>query len=296
MSKFRQYQVFVQVSEQGSISRAAPFLNMSQPAISKQIMSLETSLKTQLFVRSHKKLTLTAAGKQFLEHCKLIIAEVRNAEEQLLNQQQALTGRIAITLSKAISRGPVFDILASFSQQFPDIRFDLRFSDTFEDMHGEDIDFALRLGQLRDNSHLIGIPLIETQLIACASPAYLQKTSTPKNLTELANHQLVLMSPLAISVALRDYFSQNKIDRQCEKCHQCDDIEAVFQSVRAGLGIGFFLDLSIQSELQNGRLMQVLHEEKLPRKMLYLVYKKSEKLSQKHLMFKEFIKSQFTSY
>lgn len=293
MSKFKQYQVFVCVSEQGSISKAAPFLNMSQPAISKQLVLLEQSLKTQLFVRSHKKLTLTAAGKQFLQRCKRILADIRSAEEQLLDHQDALTGRIAITFSKAISRGPIFTLLGAFAEHYPNIRFDLRLNDTFEDMHGEDIDFALRLGQLRDNSHLIGVPLIETSLVACATPDYLQNAANPQNLTDLREHKLVLMSPLSSSVALRDYFVRHKIDKQLDKFHHCDDIEGVFQSVKAGLGIGFLLDLSIQKELQDGSLIQVLNKEKLPRKMLYLVYKKSEKLSQKQHKFKEFVKSHF---
>ncbi|MCJ8299364.1 MAG: LysR family transcriptional regulator [Pseudomonadales bacterium] len=175
MSKLTQYQIFVTVVESGSIVQAALKLNYSAPAVSKQLTKLEQSLHVQLFHRSHKKLDITEAGKRFYPKCKNILSSISQAEDALLAEHDAVSGTIAITLSKALCRSIIFDLLASFTVKYPQVQFDIRFSDQLEDLHDENLDFAFRLGKIRDHSHMIAIPLIETQLLACATPKYIEQ-------------------------------------------------------------------------------------------------------------------------
>ena len=115
MSKLNQYQIFVTVVESGSIAQAALKLNYSAPAVSKQLSKLEQSLQVQLFHRSHKKLDITEAGKRFYPKCKNILLSISQAEDALLAEHDAVCGTIAITLSKALCRSIIFDLLASFT-------------------------------------------------------------------------------------------------------------------------------------------------------------------------------------
>jgi len=291
MSKLNHYQVFVAIVETGSIIQAAKTLNYSAAAVSKQLTKLEENVQVQLFHRSHKKLEITEAGKRFYPRCKNILSSIYQAEDELLAEDDAISGTIAITLSKALARSTVFDVLSEFTVKYPQVQFDIRFSDDLEDLHDENLDFAFRLGKLQDSSHMIAIPLLETQLVACATPDYLKQHGTPKRFSDLGSAKLILMSPLNSSEALKTFFNREKIQPHSEMVHTCNDIEGVYQSVRTGLGIGMLLNISIAQELQDGTFTAILPERNLPRKRLYLLYKKSQWKTQKQIAFKEHIKS-----
>ena len=295
MSNLAHYRVFIAVVETGSIIQAAAKLNYSAPAVSKQLTKLEHNLKVQLFQRSHKKLEITEAGKRFYPRCKSILASISQAEDELLAEDDAVNGTISITLSKALARSKIFDLLSAFTTKYPQVQFDIRFSENLEDLHDENLDFAFRLGKLQDNSHMIAIPLMETQLVACATPIYLEQHGMPKRFSDLGSGKLILMSPLNSSEALKNFFNKEKIRADSSTTHTCNDIEGVYQSVRASLGIGMLLNITVEQEIQDGTFKAILPERNLPRKRLYLLYKKSQWKTQKQITFKDHIKSSFST-
>jgi len=291
MSKVENYRVFVAIVENGSILQAALKLNYSAPAVSKQLAKLEQNVQAQLFHRSHKKLELTDAGKRFYPRCKSILASIYQAEDELLAEDEAVVGPISITLSKALARSNIFDVLSSFTQKYPQVQFDIHFSDNLEDLHDENLDFAFRMGKLPDSNHLIAMQLIDVQLVACATPNYLEQHGTPTDFSDLGSAKFILMSSLSNSQAMKAFFKQEKIRPDSAKSHICSDIEGVYQSVRAGLGIGMLPNISITQEIEEKKFIAVLPEKNLPRKRMYLVYKKSQWQTQKQLAFKAHIKS-----
>lgn len=293
MSGFTLYQVLVAVVEEGSIAQAALRLNYSAAAVSKQLARLEGQLQVQLFHRSHKRLDITEAGRRFYPRCKDILRTISLAEDALRDENMAISGQLSITLSKSLARSPIFDLLSRFSREYPDIQLDIRFSDGLEDLHAEDLDFAFRLGKLEDSSHLIATLLSETQLVACATPEHLAERGVPRSFSDMVNGRLLLMSRLYSSDALRAFFNRENIRSELQRAHIFDDIEGVYQAVRVGMGIGFLLDISVQPELDDGRLVSVLAERNLPRKTLYLVYKKHQGNTRRHEVFKDYVKAAF---
>ncbi|MGJ8682473.1 LysR family transcriptional regulator [Paraglaciecola sp.] len=290
MSKLTQYQTFITVFEKGSITKAAAVLNLSVPAISKQLVQLEERLQVQLFHRSHKKLEISAAGKLFYPKCKEILLSIYQAEEELLSNQEAISGIISITLSKALCRSRVFDALSGFVNINPLIKFDIRFSDELEDLYDKDIDFSFRLGQPTDSNSVVAMPLFETQLIACATPNYIQEHGIPKSFSKLGNAKLILISELNPAGQLKAFLNKKNFDYTNSVSHSTNDIEAVFQLTSAGLGIGLMLDVSIQNELDSGDFISVLADSNLPRKRLYLLSKKSQWQTKKQRVFKKYIR------
>lgn len=293
MSKFTQYQVFIAIVEEGSVSEAAVKLNVTAPAISKQLARLEESLQVQLFHRAHKKLEISEAGQAFYPRCKAILAAITKSEEVLQSDQNSIQGGIHITLSKALGRSSLFPMLAQFNDQYPLVTFDVRFSETIEDLHDQEIDFAFRLGKLADSMHTVAIPLKGTQLIACATPQYLHQYGTPASLAELGEAKLIVITPLKTSEALQAYFRKEKVDIKKSIVHTSNDIEGVYQLVRANMGIGLFLDMSVQTDLEQGLLQSIPLKRPLPRKQLYLMFKKTQWQTKKHQAFKKHVKSSF---
>jgi len=293
MSKFSQYQAFIAVVEQGGITAAASILNLSVPAISKQIALLEENLQVQLFFRSHKKLEISVAGKDFYPKCKAILLSVAQAEEAVLSEQDNMSGPISITLSNALCRSPILDICADFSKLYPAIKFNLYFSDELEDLYGKDIDFAFRLGKLNDSSSMTATTLSECQLVACATADYLEQYGKPKSFSEPGQARFILMSPLNPTGELKAFLNKKRLNYTHSVAHRTNDIEGIYRLVSAHLGIGLMLDISIQKELNEGKFMAVLAEHKLPSKALHLLSKKSQWQTRRLKVFKEHVKATF---
>ena len=290
MSEFSQYRVFVAVVETGGISSAARLLNHTPSAISKQISTLENCVKVRLVERSNRYVKITDAGKTFYQRCKTILAAVAEAESQLHSNNEQLSGKLSITLSKSLARSSLFGCLAQFSATHPAIRYHIEMSDEVQNLVDHNIDFAFRLGKIPDSSHLVALPLFEVQLLFCATPQYLQKQGCPTSYKELAAHTLIVLSPYYYSEAMRRFFKKEKIDLDETRNHSTNDIEAVYQSIMAHQCIGMMLDVSIQTELNQQRVVNLFANSKPPSKRLYLVYKKTPRPSKKHKIFKQFIR------
>jgi len=294
MAKFSQYRVFIAVVETNGISSAARFLNHSPSAVSKQLTALEDSINVQLVDRSNRTVKITDSGKKFYRQCKEILAKVEDAENNLLSTKQTISGKLSFTMSKSLARSSIFDAISEFSKQNPAIRYNIELSDEIQDLYDSDNDFAFRLGTVNDSTRLVAIPLCEVRLIFCATPQYLQRYGVLKSFDDLANHHLMLLSPYNFSDVMRNFFKREKIGLNQEANHATNDIEVVYQSVRSGQCIGLMLDVSVKHELENNIFVDVFPSQVLPSKNLYLMYKKSTLLSQKHEAFKEFVKHDLT--
>jgi LysR family nitrogen assimilation transcriptional regulator len=97
----KQLEYFVHVAEMGSFTRAAAYLQVAQPALSRQVRSLEVELRQPLLDRNGRGVTLTEAGKRLLAHARGILQQVQRARDDLEDQRGAATGRLAIACRPA---------------------------------------------------------------------------------------------------------------------------------------------------------------------------------------------------
>jgi LysR family nitrogen assimilation transcriptional regulator len=97
----KQLQYFLTTIEQGSITAAARELDVAQPAISLQIANLEHELKTKLFERDFRGVTLTTAGKLFEHHAHIIFSQIFTAKAELMQEQEDLKGKVVVGISQA---------------------------------------------------------------------------------------------------------------------------------------------------------------------------------------------------
>ncbi|MBO4461873.1 MAG: LysR family transcriptional regulator, partial [Lachnospiraceae bacterium] len=114
---------FVTVAEELNISRAAKKLNMSQPPLSAQIKNLEYDLKTELFIRGKRQLTLTEAGQLLYKRAKEIINIADRAEEEILSMSGGLTGTISLGLVEGMAPDIVADWFSGFIKKYPKATF-----------------------------------------------------------------------------------------------------------------------------------------------------------------------------
>ncbi len=116
---FKQLQYFVQVAELGSFTRAASVLRVAQPALSRQVRTLEVELRQALFDRNGRGVTLTVAGQRLLAHGRGILQQVERARHDLEEQRGAAAGLLSIGLPPSLSRTLTSPLVEVFRERFP---------------------------------------------------------------------------------------------------------------------------------------------------------------------------------
>ena len=115
----RQLEYFVHVADAGSFSRAAELLAVAQPALSRQIRTLEVELRQTLFLRNGRGVTLTPPGGRLLAHARGILQQVQSAKADLDESRTAPVGRVAVGLPPTVGRVLSGPLVAEFRSRFP---------------------------------------------------------------------------------------------------------------------------------------------------------------------------------
>lgn len=119
--ELRHLRYFLVVAEELSFTAAAARLRISQPPLSQQIQDLETELKTPLFLRTSRRVELTAAGTAFLDHAKSILGQVGQAVAQARAIGSGKTGKLDIGTTGSVLLGPLASIIAAYNRRYPEV-------------------------------------------------------------------------------------------------------------------------------------------------------------------------------
>lgn len=180
-------QVILKVAEFRSITQAANNLDMRIATASAAIKRVETSLGTELFVRTTRKLRLSAAGERYLPQCQQAIQMLEQARHNLSHHQDRLEGEIRLSISSDLGRNLAVPWLDEFMQAHPGIGLKLDVSDSNIDFYRDPVDMALRYGSPQDAS-VYGFKICDVPRLFCASPDYIARHSCPQDPQELTQH------------------------------------------------------------------------------------------------------------
>ncbi|MGA2742576.1 MAG: LysR substrate-binding domain-containing protein [Bryobacteraceae bacterium] len=181
--------LFSRVARTGNFSRAGRERGLSQPSVSRIIANLEHELGAALLIRNTRTLTLTEAGADYLQRIEPILLELEEADHAARGTGE-LRGALRIGVSPSFAIREVIPRLPEFMARHPALKVDLSMNDQRQDLIGEDVDLALRLGALTDSTataRRIG----SNPRVLAASPAYLQQAGTPSSPAELAKHAVI---------------------------------------------------------------------------------------------------------
>jgi DNA-binding transcriptional LysR family regulator len=180
-------QVFARVSALGSLSAAARALGMSQTMVTKHMAALEARLGTKLLHRTTRRLTLTEAGRRYLEAAERILGEVEEADAAA--SAETLEPRGTLRLNAPVSFGvrEIAPLIPQFAARHPDLTIDLGLNDRAVDLIEEGWDLVVRIGRM-DDSTMVARRLAPCNMIVCAAPRYLDNHGTPRTIADLAEH------------------------------------------------------------------------------------------------------------
>lgn len=257
MDKLRAMATFVRIVDGGSLTAAAAALEMSNPAVVRQLASLERALDARLLNRTTRRMALTDEGRDYYARCKRILAEVEEAESVAGSRRGAVRGELRVTAPVLFGRMHVAPLAAEFARREREVTIDLLLVDRVVDLLDEGLDVGLRIGSLADSS-LVAVPIGEVRRVLCASPSYLRRAGTPRTADELRDHACLRFAGLGSTrewafgagarrklVPVRGPLSANHADVLIEACAD-------------GLGIGNFLSYQVAPLVASGRLVLLL--------------------------------------
>jgi DNA-binding transcriptional LysR family regulator len=261
MDKLRALHYFLAAAEEGSFSAAARRFDVSVPAVTKLISSLERDLGVKLLDRSTQGLALTARGAQYLETCSPLIAQLNDADRALAEPGARRARTLVVGAPPLLSRALLVPALAGWHERHPHVHIDLRTVDflTVKETAARGVDVLVALGW-PGSVDLVQRPLAQSRLIICASPAYWRRHGVPARPAELVNHACLLVrSPEGTVLDLWRHTRDGVLEEVAVSgwltCASRDD---VLQAVLLGHGVGRFADLSVWPFVRDGLLQAVL--------------------------------------
>ena len=252
--------VFVAAARTGSFTLAAERLGITKSAVGKAIARLEARLGTKLFHRTTRLTRLTADGEAYLAACAAAIDDVEAAQAALSSAGRVLRGRLRVDMPVAFGRRVLLPILVDVARAHPDLSLALTFTDATSDLLQDDVDLAIRFGQLRDSSHLIARHLVDQERVICGAPGYLARHGRPQTLAELREHRCIVGSPKGPPLAwvVREDGQVKRITPS--GIHQLSDGEAMVDAAAAGLGLCQVPASMVRDHLAAGTLEPVLSD------------------------------------
>ncbi|MAD77034.1 MAG: LysR family transcriptional regulator [Rheinheimera sp.] len=267
---------FVAVAEHHSFTRAAKQLGISVAQVSRNIAELETTLAIKLLYRTTRNVNLTEEGSLYLQHCRHLVSGLEEANRTLANLKASPRGLIKLTAPVFYGETRIAPLLHNFLKQYPDTELDLQLTNNKLDLVQGGFDLAIRLGTL-ESSSLIARKLAKRTQYVVASPAYLAKYGTPKNITELAQHQCL------IGTVGQWRFTEHGKSVQFKPQGRiiCNSGVALLDAALKGLGLVQLPDYYLLDKLQTGELVAVLNTLRQPDDGIWAIYPQNRHLSAK---------------
>ncbi len=272
MDKLSALTSFVQAVTLGSFSAAAVRLGVSQPAISQQVRSLEDNLGTRLINRTTRRLSLTEAGERYFDYASDILEKLSEADRSVQSAEAQMSGRLTVSLPYAFTEPVLADFLTQFQINYPAIFFDVRLSDAMVDVQKDQIDVAIRMGNLLDEN-LVVKKLGSMQRCLAASPQYLDRFGRPETPEELAKLGFLLYPQIADAGYIDLVSPAGKTARvPVSPVMVINNSATLRRAARAGLGVSTALNWLSAPCLADNQLELVLEDWSYGAHQIHAVY------------------------
>ncbi|ROS21362.1 LysR family transcriptional regulator [Raoultella terrigena] len=253
-------EVFITVVEHGSFTAGAVVLSTTPSVLSRSVSRLEVRLGRQLLQRTTRRVSLTEAGRLYLEQARAAFTLLDEAGRDAQGQEGELTGRVRLSVPTTYGHYRLPPLLARFARQYPQVQVELNITNRNVDLVAEGFDLAIRLGQLPD-SGLVARKLEDAALLLVASPDYLQRMGTPRTLEELQRH-LCLPFVMPRTGRLAPWvFRDGGADVDwlpASSIKTSDDVLGVVSLAERGMGICQSYEFIVRERMQRGQLIEVL--------------------------------------
>src|SRR5215831_849370 len=271
MDRLEAMSVIITVTETGSLSAASRRLNSPVATVSRKVGELESHLKTQLFQRTSRRMTLTDAGRSYIEACKRIIEEVDYAEREVSGEYRSPKGELAVTAPWGLGHTHLLPLAVEFLEAYPDISLRLMLTDHIVNTVEGNFDVAIRIGVLPDSS-MIATRIGSIRIVICGSPSYLKARGQPNQLSDLREHDCIVIDDFTTPVVWRFVQGRHATVAPIRSRLRVNTSEAAVLAAIDGAGLARVMSYKMDAAKLAGKLAIVLEEfepEPLPVHVIY---------------------------
>ncbi|MCL2524061.1 MAG: LysR family transcriptional regulator [Betaproteobacteria bacterium] len=291
MDTFKQIASFVNVATRGSLSAAARSEGVTPAIIGRRLDALETRIGVKLLLRTTRRLSLTFEGQAFFEDCQKIINDLANAEAAVSLGGVRAGGQLRLSAPSGFGRRHVAPLVGDFMQANPEVTVHLDLSDRLVDLLNENIDCAIRIGELTDSS-LVSVRLGEMRRMVVASPAYLAAHGVPRTPDDLAGHDCLSLGQQ------RGWVFRDPASGAVDTCKvggrfECNDGAVLHEWALAGRGLAWRSLWEVGQDVQEGRLISVLDAWQAPPMGIYAVFPQRRHLPLRVRLFIDLLKETY---
>jgi DNA-binding transcriptional LysR family regulator len=281
--EFDDLKLFVRIARLDSISAAARDLNITPAAASARLASLEKRLGARLLHRTTRLATLTEDGRAFLPHAENLLDAAAAARAALGRGQSLPRGTLRIAAPSSFARMHIVPGLPEFTDRYPDLRLDMRISDSVVDLVEGAFDVAVRYVDLSDST-FVARRLAPDRRVVVASPDYLERHGHPDLPSDLDAHACLVVGTLDVWTFSTPHGAP--IIKRVTPSLRINDGGAVRDAACAGMGIALMATWCAADEIRSGRLVTVLRDYPLiSTQTLWAVYPSSRELAPKVRVF-----------
>lgn len=292
MDKLGSMRMFVGVAEAGGFAKAAVRASLSTAAVSRAIMELEASLQTRLFNRTTRQISLTEAGRRYLEHCERILNELELADAEAMGATAQPSGRLRVHATASFGQHYLTPMLARYTQQFEGVSVDLVLSQRTPDLLEERFDVAIAVASTLKDSSLVSQRLGFSRAVLCAAPQYLARRGIPATVADLEGHTSVQL--MLRDMPMTPWLFEGEAAKSFRPMRQApltvNVAEALGEAIRAGMGIGMLPIPTALQGMRDGSLVQVLPHARLKPNTVYALYASRQYLDAKIRTLVEFLR------
>ncbi|WP_028228387.1 LysR family transcriptional regulator [Paraburkholderia ferrariae] len=194
MNQLQAMRVFTRVVDLSSFSLAGKQLGMSAAAVTRSVGMLEAHLNMRLLNRSTRSLSLTEAGRLYLDGCRAVIEKLDQVESELVRATRDPSGVLRVAAPAVFANSGLAGLLGAYRASNPRVDFDITAYDTHIDMIEGGYDVCFATDRHTVNASLVSRKLTSVKEITVASPSYLSRRGAPRTPADLAQHDLLAVS------------------------------------------------------------------------------------------------------
>ena len=265
---------FVTVAREGSFTRAASLLGVTQSALSQSISGLETRLEIRLLTRTTRSMSPTAAGERLLNAIGHRFDEIDAELDALSELRDKPAGTVRITCGEHVLRTIILPKLRSLLLEYPDIQIEFDINYGLRDIVADRFDAGVRLGDTIDKD-MIATPISPPlRMAVVASPGYFESHPIPQTPKELIKQNCINMRMQTAGGLYVWEFERAEQQMNVRVMGQLifNTSPSVVDAALAGLGLAFLPEAEFAPHLEQGRLVRVLDEWCEPFPGYYLYY------------------------
>jgi DNA-binding transcriptional LysR family regulator len=266
MDRLQTIRVLLRVVDEGSFAAAARALEISPANVTRMISDLEAHLSVRLLQRTTRRIALTEAGNNYVQHMRSMLFEMDEVEASLMRATTKVQGILKLYAPTVLASQMLAPVVSEFRQLHPDVRVDIH-AETQGQLQLEEYDLSFFVSREGFNADIVARELLVDPLYLYAAPAYLKRAAALRKPEDLSAHALLKQHllngtshwTLTCEAAAAGKAKTEATQRITQRAAVISNhIETLLRMTLQGAGVSVFSSLLAAPYVTNGELQRVL--------------------------------------